>query len=74
MNYCICIGSVYDLNERSNVPAKKMSITKDQMDVLVLFAEKRIDKNCNPIYKIGACEFTIQPDIEAAIREAMNNK
>lgn len=71
MNYNICIGSMWNMDTRMNQPAKMLRITEDQKEILLLFAEKRIDKDCNPIYKIGLCEFTIQPDFEGALREAM---
>lgn len=62
MRYFICIGTVYDTSARENIPARKLGISEEQRDILLLFAEKRIDEKCNPIYKIGPCEFTIQPD------------
>lgn len=62
MRYLICIGIVYDTAKREYIPARQMSISEEQRDILLLFAEKRIDKECNPVYKIGPCEFTIQLD------------
>lgn len=72
MDYFICIGTMWDMQERAYTPARKLSINESQKEILLLFAEKRIDKDCNPIYKIGLCEFTIQPNFEAAMREALN--
>lgn len=62
---------MWNIEQRMMQPVKIMSISEEQRDILVLFAEKRIDKNCNPIYKIGLCEFTIQPDFEFNIKLAM---
>lgn len=64
MKYNICIGEMWNMEQRMTQPAKMMSISEEQRDILILFAEKRIDKNCNPVYQIGPCEFTIQPDFE----------
>lgn len=71
MTYNICIGEAWDMEQRATTPAKMMRITEEQRDIVLIFAEKRIDKNCNPVYKIGLCEFTIQPNFEEALREAM---
>lgn len=72
MDYFICIGTMWDMDQRAYMPARKFSINESQKEILLMFAEKRIDKDCNPIYKIGLCEFTIQPNFEAAMREALN--
>lgn len=71
MTYNICIGEMWNMDQRMTQPAKMLRITEDQKEIILLFAEKRIDKNCNPIYKIGLCEFTIQPNFEEALRGAM---
>jgi hypothetical protein len=59
MNFEICIGKAWNMELKLDGPAKVLKISEDQKNILLLFAEKRIDKNCNPIYKIGECEFTI---------------
>lgn len=71
MTYNICIGKMWDIDQRMYIPEKKMRITEEQKEVVLLFAEKRIDEKCNPIYKIGLCEFTIEPNFKEALREAM---
>jgi len=71
MTYNICIGEMLNMEQGMTQPAKMMHITEEQKEILLLFAEKRIDKNCNPIYKIGLCEFTIQPDLEKLLKEAI---
>jgi len=74
MTYNICIGTTWNMDDRIQQPAKMLRITEEQKEIILLFAEKRIDKNCNPIYKIGECEFTIQPNFKEAIEEAMGVK
>jgi len=63
---------MWNVDERQQMPAKMLRITEEQREILLLFAEKRIDEKCNPVYKIGPCEFTIQPDFEGALRETMS--
>lgn len=59
MNFEICIGKSWNMELKMECPAKVLKISEDQKNILILFAEKKIDKNCNPIYKIGECEFTL---------------
>lgn len=67
MNYFICIGKMWDMELKMEVAAKNLKISEDQKNILVLFAEKRIDEKCNPIYRIGECEFTIVPCFDTNI-------
>ena len=66
MNYEIRIGRAFDIEKNAVTAFKTIKISEDQMNILVQFAEKRIDKNGDPIYKIGECEFTIGINIDDA--------
>jgi hypothetical protein len=64
MNYEIRIGRAFDIEKNATTAFKTIKISEDQMNILILFAEKSIDKNCDLIYKIGECEFTIGINID----------
>ncbi len=55
----ICIGEQFNL-ETQMFEAKKTIIINDaQREIILRFAEKRIDKEGSEIYKLNGCEFTI---------------
>ncbi len=65
MNYEIHIGRIWDLKNHRHVPKQIITITEDQRQALVQFANITKDHELNNIYKINDCEFTIVPVIKS---------
>jgi len=60
MKYEMLIGKVYDISSQSIVPKRRILISEDQRNILVLFSNKRLNKLGYSIYNINGCEFEIQ--------------
>jgi hypothetical protein len=59
MNYEICIGKILNLELSVLVPKRTIIINEAQREIVLMFAEKRLDEDGHPIYKINGVEFTI---------------
>lgn len=59
MKYEIGIGKIYNLDLQTNVVKRTIVISEDQKNIILLFADKTIDKDGHPIYNINGCEFII---------------
>jgi len=64
MQYEICIGQMYYMENQMHAPKRTIIISEDQRNIIVLFADKSIDKDGYPIYTINGCEFKIQASFE----------
>jgi hypothetical protein len=59
MKHEVCIGKIYNLDIEMDVPKRKIVINEAQRNILIYFANKRIDENGHPIYTINGCDFEI---------------
>lgn len=62
MNYEMGIGSILDENLGLKVPIRRIIMSEQQRDIIVLMANKTIGELGHPIYSINGCQFTIYPD------------
>lgn len=59
MNHEIQIGKMYDMQLHGYIPKRTIVISEEQKSILILFANKSIDKDGYPVYSINGCEFNI---------------
>jgi len=62
--YEIRIGEVYDLETKTKEPKQTAIITREQLEVINMFADTRKDAELNTIYRLNECEFRIMPHWE----------
>lgn len=62
MKYSITIGKMYDIESGFDVPKRTIIISEEQREVILLFANKKIDKDGYPVYEINGCEFNMWAD------------
>lgn len=63
MKYEIHIGEISYLDGTPSKPRIVIIITKEQLDVIEMFAIKKRDKDFNTIYQINECEFKVVPHL-----------
>lgn len=61
MNYEVQIGSNYNLSTQQAEPAVKFTISQEQFEILVKFADVRRDDELNALYVINNCSFKMVP-------------
>ena len=64
MKYEIQIGQLIDFDTKQVRPETKLTITKEQFDIIRCFANTKKGKNLEMTYILNECEFTVVPLIE----------
>lgn len=59
MKHQICIGKVYNSDMECEVAKRTIFINEAQKNILLLFANRTVDRDGYPIYNINGCEFRI---------------
>jgi hypothetical protein len=62
--YELHIGEVVDFINMTKRPRQTLIITKEQLEVIEIFAHQRKDEELNTIYKLNECEFRVYPHYE----------
>jgi hypothetical protein len=59
MKHEIGIGKIYNLDAKMEVAKRTIVINEAQKNIILLFANKSINKDGFPVYNINGCEFEI---------------